>query len=232
MNATAHITKNAGTSGQRAHRFMTPVVREIPSRRNVPSSTPPAPGGDPVAARVTALITAARRGDGTAWGRLVEEFSPMLRGIARSYRLAPSDVDDVVQETWIALHANIEGIRNPDALPGWLATTVRRRSLKLLQAAGREQLSCDVPVEATDHRTPEQAMLAAERRQVFARAVSALPIQQRRVVTALAARPDLDYRQLASLLRMPIGSLGPTRARGLASLERDDELRFVNSSAA
>jgi len=232
MTAIANITRPAGTSGRPTHRFTTPVVREIPSRRTALTSATTAPGIDPVAARMTALIAAARRGDGAAWERLIEEFSPMLRSIARSFRLAPADVEDVLQDTWIALHANIGRIRNPGALPGWLATTVRRRSLGLRQAANREQLTYDLPVELSDDQTPEKAMLATERRQVFARAVGALPPQQRRVVTALAARPDLDYQGLASLLQMPIGSLGPTRARGLASLERDDELRFVHSDAA
>jgi RNA polymerase sigma factor (sigma-70 family) len=232
MTATANITRTTATSGQRTHRFATPVVREIRSRRTAPQSTTNATISDPVAARMAALIAAAGRGDGAAWEQLIEEFSPMLRSIARSYRLAPSDVDDVLQETWIALHANIDRLRNPGALPGWLSTTVRRRSLGLLQAANREQLTYDLPVEVTDDRTPEKAMLATERREVFARAVGALPKQQRRVVTALAARPDLDYQQLATLLQMPIGSLGPTRARGLASLERDDELRFWHTGAA
>ena len=187
-------------------------------------------GEDP-AAQATALVGAARRGDGPAWEQLIAAFSPMMRAIARSFRLAPSDVDDVVQDTWIALLASIDDLRNPAAVPGWLATTVRRRSLGLLRAAKHEQAAHDLPVEPADHRTPENALLATERRDVFLRAVGALPQRQRRVVTALAARPDLDYQQLATLLQMPVGSLGPTRARGLASLERDDELRFVHSAA-
>ena len=232
MTATANISTTTGTPGQRTHRFMTPVVREIQSGRISRPSTTNATSSDPVAARVTALIAAARGGDCAAWEQLLQEFTPMLRSIARSFRLAPSDVDDVIQDTWIAMHANIDRLRNPSAVPGWLATTVRRRCLGLLQTANREQLTYELPVEGTDHRTPEKAMLETERRQVFARAVGALPTQQRRVVTAIAARPDLDYQQLATLLQMPIGSLGPTRARGLASLERDDELRFVHSDAA
>lgn len=215
---------------RRRRAFATPLVREVPSRRTSGSTSTHPTSSHPVAANATAMIAAAGRGDCRAWEQLIDEFSPMLRGIARSFRLAPTDVDDVVQDTWIALHSNFSTLRNPDALPGWLATTVRRRSLRLLQAANRDQVAYGVSVDVADDQTPEKVLLASERRNVFAHAVGALPMQQRRVVTALAARPDLDYQQLAAMLQMPIGSLGPTRARGLATLARNEELRFVHTA--
>ena len=228
---TTSVANNFKSTGTRRRAFATPLVREVPSRRTS-GSTPTRPtSGQPVAANA-ALITAAGRGECRAWEQLIAEFSPMLRGIARSFRLAPADVDDVVQDTWIALHSNISTLRNADALPAWLATTVRRRSLRLLQAGNREQVTDDLSVDAADDQTPEKVLLETERRDVFAQAVGALPMQQRRVVTALAARPDLDYQQLASMLQMPIGSLGPTRARGLARLARNEELRFVHTTGA
>jgi hypothetical protein len=46
-------------------------------------------------------------------------------------------------------------------------------------------------------------------------------------VTLLLAQPALDYAQVGSLLAMPVGSIGPTRARGLARLEQDVELRSL-----
>ena len=230
MTATADHTKSTAFAGGR-HRFASPHVREIPSRRASCPGSASAASDDPAAAEVTALIRAAGQGDSTAWEQLILRFSPMLRRVARSFRLSPSDVEDVVQDTWMALHANIDGLRNPGALPGWLATTARRRSLGLLHAAKRERPAYDVPPDVADHRTPENAALATERREVFLRAVGELPERQRRVVVALATRPDLDYQQLSTLLQMPIGSLGPTRARGLANLERDDELRLVHMSA-
>ena len=229
MTATADSQKSS-QADVRAHRFARPSVREIPSRRMSRAHTA-ATGTDGVAAHVPTLIAAARRGDSGAWERLIDAFSPMMRAVARSFRLAPSDVDDVVQETWIALHANIDSLRNPAAVPAWLATTVRRRSLGLLRAAKHEHAAHDVAVAVADHQTPEHVVLESECHAVFLRAVSSLPQRQRRVVTALAVRPDLDYQGLATLLQMPIGSLGPTRARGLASLQRDDELRFVHSAA-
>jgi RNA polymerase sigma factor (sigma-70 family) len=228
MTATANITKSK-TDPVGTHRFAYPAVREITSRRNSVEQTSGDSGADTA---LVALVYAARRGDNVAWGRLVDRFDPMLRNVARSFRLGVSDVDDVVQETWVVLHKHIGGLREPAAIAGWLATTVRRQALRLLQAQTREQLVDDPDFGATDGQTPETVVLEAERHEAFMRAVETLPDRQRRVMTLLVAQPDLDYQQLGTLLEMPTGSIGPTRARGLARLERDAELRHLHAIAS
>src|SRR3954454_13002868 len=73
------------------------------------------------------------------WTALVARFDPTLRGIARSYRLCSADVDDVVQAAWVRLYERYDTIREPAAIGGWLATTVRREAMGLLQRKMREQ---------------------------------------------------------------------------------------------
>ena len=88
-----------------------------------------------------ALVTAARRGDNIAWSHLTERFDRMLHNVARSYRLSAQDTEDAVQATWVKLYQHIGRIRDASAVAGWLATTVRRESLRLLQAHVREHLT-------------------------------------------------------------------------------------------
>ena len=45
----------------------------------------------------------------------------------------------------------------------------------------------------------------------------------------LASMPTLNYRQVGELLSMPVGSLGPIRARSLTRLARHPELRALNN---
>jgi RNA polymerase sigma factor (sigma-70 family) len=174
-----------------------------------------------------ALVGAARSGDDRAWAELIERFDPMLRRGVSTFRLSTADVDDVVQGTWTKLYVHIDRIREPAAIPGWLMTTARRHALELLQVHTRELLTEEPERRAVTYETPESILLEAERRDAFVRAVSTLPERQRRVVALLAARPALEYEQVGSILKMPIGSIGPTRARGLANLERDAELRAL-----
>ncbi|MEA2188412.1 MAG: hypothetical protein QOK16_3423 [Solirubrobacteraceae bacterium] len=172
------------------------------------------------------LVAAARRGDNAAWRRLIERFDRMLRGIARSYRLSAADVDDAVQATWTRLHQHIGALREPAAIAGWLATTTRRESLRMLQVHMREQPRANVELgEVAEQDHPEIELLASEGRVVLGRALAALPDRQRQLMTLLACEPDADYRHISARLEMPIGSIGPIRARSLARLERHPELR-------
>ncbi|MGH2841293.1 MAG: RNA polymerase sigma factor [Solirubrobacteraceae bacterium] len=226
-DSAARRSDPAGT-----HRFAYPVVREIASRRSSSAHGDQPSGADEADRELVVLVLGARRGNDVAWERLIDRFDPMLRKVARSFRLSSADIDDVVQETWVLLHSHIGGLREPAAVAGWLATTVRRRSLRLLQSQAREQLVDNPDLGATDEHSPETAVLESERHEAFMRAVEALPERQRRVVTLLVTQPKLDYQRLGELLEMPVGSIGPTRARGLARLERDHELRHLCAVSA
>jgi RNA polymerase sigma factor (sigma-70 family) len=175
---------------------------------------------------VVELVRAARTGDDRAWERLYDRFSPMLRGIARSYRLSPSDVDDVLQNSWLRLFDHIDRIREPTAVAGWLATTTRRECLRLLQLPMRESPTADPDSGSTSESSdPERELLAAEQRVILGRALATLPERHRKLMAMLVAQPDTDYEQLSTALAMPVGSIGPIRGRSLARLRRHPELR-------
>lgn len=178
--------------------------------------------------QLVALVDAAHAGDQEAWTRLVHRFDRSLRKIARSYRLMPADVDDVMQATWIRLLHNVGGIREPAAISGWLATTVRRESLRLLQRPVRELLVDDPQLgDRPEPDDVEANVLAAERRAVLVRALTDLPERHRRLMVLLASETAADYAEISAALGMPRGSIGPIRARCIARLERSAELRAV-----
>ncbi len=194
-----------------------------------------APEGRPLGRdrELVALVQNARIGDPDAWTRLVHRFDGMLRHIARSYRLSPADVDDVVQMTWLDVVNAIEQIREPMAISGWMATVTRRHALKRIQAHVREHLTDDPQLGERPHDhspeaafpSPEAATLSLERRAVLAAAIAKLPHRQRVLMTVLLTQPTLEYREIAEMLSIPIGSIGPTRARCLARLACDTQLR-------
>ena len=202
-----------------------PGARTAPRPSRAKTTIPPGqplPGDTDLAI----LVHTARAGDAEAWTHLVRRFQGTLRHIARSYRLTPDEIDDVVQETWLELVASIERIHDPAAVGGWLATVTRRNALRRRRLQLREELVGDISLgDRADAETPEANVLAAERRTIVAAAVSVLSDRQRQVVTALLLGPGLDYRQVSERLGMPVGSIGPTRARALAQLARDPQLR-------
>jgi DNA-directed RNA polymerase specialized sigma24 family protein len=87
------------------------------------------------------LVLAARADDSSAWSKLFGRFEATLRSIAGAVRLAPADVDDVVQATWLDLLQDVQHVREPAAIAGWLATATRRRAMRLRRARVREHLT-------------------------------------------------------------------------------------------
>jgi RNA polymerase sigma factor (sigma-70 family) len=159
---------------------------------------------------------------------LVIRYEPLLRDITRRFRLTREQADDAIQNTWLRLMT--AQLRNPEALPGWLSTTARRECLRLLQSHVREQLSDDPALgEAAPGQSPEDAVLAAEARDVVARAVAALPGRRRALLTLLALEEDYDV--IGEALDMPVGSIGPTRARALQQLRGNRELLELRRAA-
>src|SRR5271165_3985903 len=72
-----------------------------------------------------ALVIRARNGEKQAWDELIERYAPLIWSICRGYRLSRADADDVGQSVWLGLLDHLASLRDPTALPGWLATTTR-----------------------------------------------------------------------------------------------------------
>jgi RNA polymerase sigma factor (sigma-70 family) len=164
----------------------------------------------------------AAAGDQTAWDTLVEDFSQMLWAVVSGFRLGHADTAEVVQTTWLRLVENLDRIKQPEALGGWLATTARREALRLLRLRRREPVVEDgdiyepiVPAEPG----PEARALDADRERSLWNAFRRLP-EQCRTLLYLLSVAALSYSELAATLDIPIGGIGPTRARCLARLRR------------
>ena len=166
------------------------------------------------------LLENAARGAEWAWRDIVERYSSLVRSVCAQYRIDTADAQDVSGAVWLQLVANLAHIREPDALPGWLRTTTRRECLRLLRHRNR-QVPTDNPAlgELTD---PEfDATLIGAERQVAARhACAQLPRRDRQLLALLFCDPPKSYREISTTLGIPVGSIGPSRARCLARVRR------------
>ncbi len=171
------------------------------------------------------LVHAAAGGEGQAWESLVRRFTRRLTRIVRAHRVASADVDDIVQITFVRLYEQIHTLRDPRALPAWLDTTARRESLRHLRRAARERpLSTDVFETLPAPAELEPASVDAELSAVLQAALERLSPRQRSLLLALFAEDAPSYDEIASVLGIPIGSIGPTRGRALERLRADGHL--------
>jgi RNA polymerase sigma factor (sigma-70 family) len=170
------------------------------------------------------LVIRARVGDKRAWDALVERYAPLIWSICRRYRLSRDDADDVGQSVWMCLVGHLDKVRNPAALPGWLATTTRRECGRLVRAAhAPDAVACALDAEIVpDERVEavEQELLAAERHAALREAFACLPREGQRLIALLIADPPVTYAEISARLGIPIGSIGPTRSRYLDKMRR------------
>jgi RNA polymerase sigma factor (sigma-70 family) len=174
------------------------------------------------------LLRAATDGQPGAWDRLVARFTPLIASIARRHRLAEHDAADVAQATWLRLLDNVDRLAEPDAVGGWLATTARRESLRVIRSRARAAvLGEDLPEAPSADPSMDDRLLEAERSRAVRSCVSKLRESDRVLLGLLVAESEPSYEEISQALGMPVGSIGPTRARALSRLRTELEREQV-----
>ena len=170
------------------------------------------------------LVDRATGGDRIAWDELVDRFAPLVWSVCQRFGMRREDIEETGQNVWLILVENIGNVREPAALPGWLATTTRRECLRVLRGRRlREQreLHSDEEVGATSDDTDvESWLLAEERDDALREGFRQLPARCQRLLEMLMADPRPPYAEIGRRLDMPIGAIGPNRARCLDKLRR------------
>jgi RNA polymerase sigma factor (sigma-70 family) len=166
------------------------------------------------------VMAGAAAGDQAAWRTLTDRFSGMVMAIARSCRLNEADVAEIHQVTWLRLVENIDRIEQPERVGGWLATTARRESLRIVRSKARVSLDHDMLLRLPDAESKpvDSGLLADESADLVRRAFARLPPHCQRLLGILAGTDPPSYKEISRAISMPIGSIGPTRGRCLEHL--------------
>lgn len=176
---------------------------------------------------LAALVAAALHGDEAAWTELVDRHTPLVLSVLRRYRLSPGDAEDVTQIVLLRLVEHLGDLREPRALPMWLITTTRNECIRLLRANRR--LAPFDPTEGqlgipADTAEPDHRILRAELTEAVLEALAELPERDRALLLLLSEDAPLPYKEIGRRLGMPVGSIGPTRARALEKLRSSPAL--------
>ena len=174
---------------------------------------------------------AAQSGDEAAWNRLISQYQPLVDKIIRRHRLSPWDGDDISQHVWMQLVDHIGRLREPRAVAGWIATTTAHQCCQVLRKQKRV-VSVD-PLNGSgldsagtttmwgsgcEHRGLDDNLLRAELRTAVRRGLAELTPRQQTLLLLLTAEPAVPYREISRRMGVPVGSIGPTRARLLKRL--------------
>lgn len=171
---------------------------------------------------ISRCLADANDGDQQAWDAIVAEYSNLVWSVARSFRLTSADAADVYQATWLRLVENLGRIREGDRLGAWLGTTARREALALLRRGRRSvavsdvELLSGVSIDITP--SAEETVLRHEEYANLWRAFALMSDQCQRLLRVIFADPPPSYTEASAALEIPVGSIGPTRARCLGNL--------------
>jgi RNA polymerase sigma factor (sigma-70 family) len=180
----------------------------------------------------TATVVAARGGDPAAWEALLERYDRLIIAVCRGHRLSDADIADVRQTTWLRAMEYLDRLNHPDRIAAWLATIARHESLRLLRHARRVMpAGDDVDAWHDDRAAPEASLLASERSAAVRGAVTALEQRDKRLIALLYGEEPVSYAEAGRVLRMPLGSVGPTRGRVLDRLRRQAPVASLAAAA-
>ena len=185
---------------------------------------------------VVTLVIRARNGDELAWAALVERYAPLIWSLCRRYRLDATDTADVGQTVWLLLVNQLGKIRDPAALPGWLATTTRRECQRVVNKAQVRHVARHEPdaenIPDGQAETIEQGLLAAERHAALREAFAHLPPRDQQLIALLIEDPPVPYAEISARLGIPVGSIGPNRRRCLDKLRHHPAIAALISAEA
>jgi RNA polymerase sigma factor (sigma-70 family) len=164
------------------------------------------------------LIDGCRAGDRRSWRRLLDRYERLVYAVPYNLGMSGEDADDVVQSTFAIFLERIDTLTTNDRLGAWLSTVARRQTFRLWERRQRDQAVAERAVESVDDGA---WAIRIEEVEWVDRALAGLNERCRALLTLLYfTDPPPAYDEVARDLGRPVGSIGPTRARCLATLER------------
>jgi RNA polymerase sigma factor (sigma-70 family) len=168
----------------------------------------------------TELLHIAVGGDPAAWEKIVRRFEPAVAAMITTYRLQEADARDATQRTWLRMLENHHQIREPEALGGWLKTTARRECLRILAEQRRIEPLPETTEFADGGVDIEGSVVDADQARVLRSLLAMLPARSYTLIRTLFQDEPPCYAELSAATGIPVGSIGPTRARALRRLRR------------
>lgn len=176
------------------------------------------------------LVRRCRDGEMAAWSTLVRRYQSLIYTVPRRAGLSEDQAADVFQVAFERLHRHLHRLEDGARVRAWLVTTAKHETLRLLHEARRftspppgPEGQDEDPLAAIPDPSPlqdeqlEQLQDAHRVRQAVERLE---PRLQQFVELVFLQEEPLPYTEVAERLGIPVGSIGPTRARCLAKLRK------------
>jgi RNA polymerase sigma factor (sigma-70 family) len=177
------------------------------------------------------LVGEAIGGNEGAWRRLVDRLSGVVWSVLMGYQIDPADREDAYASTFFRLYEKLHTVNDPKFLPGWIATTARREANSIWRQRKRTQPSDNLPLRELSFDLIDEHLLDNETLVAVMKAVAELPKETQTLLRLLTAVPALSYDDIATMLDMPKGSIGPTAGRAFKKIRQALEAEGLSGAA-
>jgi RNA polymerase sigma-70 factor, ECF subfamily len=163
------------------------------------------------------LALRASEGDATAFGDIVRRYQAQLVRLCSRY-VGPSDADDVAQEAFVRAFVNVRRFDASRPLAPWLLTIARRLCIDRLRQRAARPSSDSEPELLPTAPTAEADAHSRQMVALLGKALTELPAGQREAIILFHVE-ELAYKDIASVLEVPLGTVMTWLHRGRASLK-------------
>lgn len=167
------------------------------------------------------LIEACLAGDEAAWTTLLQRYSRLIYTIPLRFGFSKTVADEIFQETCLILLEGLDSLQQKDRVRSWLVTVCRRVCIQHLRQKKEVE---SLEAVNLDGRFPpiDSEIIKLEQQHIVQEALAKLSPRCQALLKALFFNiPPDSYEEIAQKLKMPTGSIGPTRTRCLEKLAQE-----------
>ncbi len=180
------------------------------------------------------LVYACMRGDSGAWQQLVTSQHRRIYGICYRFTGSPTDAEDLTQEAFLKVYRNLSGFDpGKGAFTTWLTTLTRNLLVDHFRRTRQDRATDSLDETARDDSDgPTMADRLADTRPGQMQRLAQLELRARiqhalkqlspelREAVILRDLQDMDYKEIAAVLRVPEGTVKSRISRGRGELAR------------
>ena len=180
------------------------------------------------------LVRRCLAGDAGAWEEIVQRYSRRIYNICYRFAGSADDAQDLTQEVFIKMYRTLKTYDvERGALMTWVTTITRNLLVDHFRKTRQDRITDSLDAETSQHedaaslseripdktQPPDSRVQSRETREVVHQALQKLSPELREAVI-LRDLQDMDYRDIATVLKVPEGTVKSRINRGRAELAR------------
>jgi RNA polymerase sigma-70 factor (ECF subfamily) len=169
------------------------------------------------------IASRVQKGDTEAFGVLVERYGPKLVRYARTFLFGTQDAEDLVQDTFIKAYSNINSFDATRKFSSWIYRIAHNEFVNALKKRARRPIvSIDTDAflpQLVSPGAPEKDYDEHLLREGLRDSLGQLAPKYREIL-ALFYFDELDYKEIADILHIPISTVGVRIHRAKAALKK------------